>query len=142
MRLVVLRTIFTDDVTGGVILADDDFIGYSLEDRTRPPDQKIDGRTSIPAGKYTLILSMSKRFGRVMPELLSVPGFVGVRIHGGNSVEDTRGCVLAAAKRNGKEHIYQSIETKITGLIKKDIESTIEIINTLDGRTYLCTRLG
>lgn len=55
---------------------------------------KVYGKTAIPRGKYQLITSMSPRFGRILPEVLKVPGFTGIRIHGGNTAEDSAGCIL------------------------------------------------
>ena len=56
---------------------------------------KVYGKTAIPRGKYRLVTSMSPRFGRILPEVLKVPGFTGIRIHGGNTAEDSAGCILA-----------------------------------------------
>lgn len=55
---------------------------------------KVARVTAIPAGQYEVIVSRSVRFGRDLPEILSVPDFSGVRIHPGNTAEDTEGCIL------------------------------------------------
>lgn len=49
---------------------------------------------SIPIEKYQVILDYSNRFRRIMPHILNVHGFEGIRIHSGNSDLDTEGCVL------------------------------------------------
>jgi hypothetical protein len=67
---------------------------YVLEDMVRPKGIKIQGKTAIPTGKYRLVLSWSWRFKTIMPELLDVPNFSGVRIHVGNREEDSDGCLL------------------------------------------------
>ena len=42
---------------------------------------------------------MSERFGRIMPEIMGVPGYTGIRIHGGNTHRDTEGCPLLGRDR-------------------------------------------
>lgn len=67
---------------------------YVLEDVTRPPGVKVKHHTAIPAGRYQVVLSYSERFNKIMPLLLNVPGFEGIRIHTGNTDKDTSGCLL------------------------------------------------
>ncbi|WP_314815355.1 DUF5675 family protein [Hoylesella nanceiensis] len=61
--------------------------------------KKRKGITAIPTGKYDVILSFSPRFKRVLPLLLSVKGYEGVRIHAGNTAEDTEGCLLVGENK-------------------------------------------
>lgn len=55
---------------------------------------KIDGRTAIPAGTYEVRDTWSPRFGKMMLEVIGVPGFQGIRIHSGNTADDTEGCLI------------------------------------------------
>lgn len=55
---------------------------------------KIIGKTAIPTGRYRILITRSRRFGRWLPLLLNVKGFEGIRIHAGNKPEDTKGCIL------------------------------------------------
>ena len=86
----------------GQMFIDGKFFGHTLEDEDRYLESgggKVQNETAIPRGTYRVILSQSKRFGRVMPEVLDVPGFLGVRIHGGNVEAHSSGCPLLGAVR-------------------------------------------
>jgi hypothetical protein len=48
----------------------------------------------IPTGAYKIALIWSNKFHRVLPELVNVPNRTAIRIHRGNSVKDTKGCIL------------------------------------------------
>ncbi len=93
MDIQLLRKELTTESTIGEMLINGTFHCFTLEDvvRTGP---KIYGNTAIPEGKYQVIINMSNRFKREMPLLIGVPGFEGVRIHSGNTSEDTEGCIL------------------------------------------------
>lgn len=73
---------------------------WTVEDAVRekngvPVEQwKIKGQTAIPKGTYPLIVTFSNRFQKMLPLLVDVPGFSGVRIHAGNTEHDTEGCIL------------------------------------------------
>jgi len=95
MKVNVKRVQIDPDVTIGRLTVDGSpFECWTLEDPVRPDGVKIHGETAIPAGTYVVELTQSPRFKRVLPLLLNVANFVGVRIHTGNSVEDTHGCLL------------------------------------------------
>jgi len=64
-----------------------------------PDEGKVYGQTAIPAGKYELKMMHSPTFKRIMPYLCDVPGFSSVMIHPGNSVADTKGCILVGENR-------------------------------------------
>lgn len=94
----------TDSVTG-VLEVDSRSTCYTLEDAVLEQpgldvkEWKIPGKTAIPRGRYKVVMDFSNRFGRIMPHILDVPGFTGVRFHGGNTSEQTEGCVLLGEKR-------------------------------------------
>jgi hypothetical protein len=89
------------DRTLGVLLFDGIHFCHTLEDIVRPTGIKVNGETAIPAGIYRLSLENSPKFGKNCPSILGVPGFSGVRVHGGNGPKDTNGCPLVAFNRVG-----------------------------------------
>lgn len=102
----VIRVDGTDRRTIGIVLVDHVYLCYSLEDAIRPV--KIPGQSAIPAGRYRLAITHSARFGRKLPILVDVPGYAGIRIHPGNTHEDTAGCILVGLHRN-QDTIFESV---------------------------------
>lgn len=84
--------------TPGKFYINDVFFAYCLEDKERLV--KVAAKTAIPRGRYAVTLTMSNRFKRIMPLVLNVPNFEGVRIHGGNTDADTHGCPLIGKRRD------------------------------------------
>lgn len=110
LELLLDRDVRTRHSTIGVLYVDGKFECFTLEDVDRNltdamtedavKQQKIFGQTAIPEGRYKVVLSMSNRFKRLLPEVLGVKGFEGIRIHSGNTDKDTEGCVLVGQTRS------------------------------------------
>ena len=131
------------EYTPGVLYINDVRFCDTLEDFDRELTQsmtlyqikkvKVFGETAIPYGKYKVIVSHSPKFKKRLPLLLAVPGFAGIRIHGGRSITNTHGCVLVGINE-GTGYMTQSKEylEKLIQLIeeatKRKEQVFIEII--------------
>ena len=94
MKLKLYRKFLGNKYTIGKLFINNEYICDTLEDVVRPESVKVYGETAIPCGVYEIVLTMSPRFKKVLPLLLDVPHFEGVRIHTGNTEKDTEGCIL------------------------------------------------
>ena len=61
----------------------------------------------IKPGNYPVTYTYSVKFGRYLPLINNVIGHSGVRIHSGNTVYDTTGCILIGSDRE-KNHLISS----------------------------------
>lgn len=123
--LTLIRDTYNKGSTIGELYANGAFVGYTLEDALRVV--KIKHETAIPEGLYKVITSISTRFGKKMPQVLNVPNFRGIRIHGGNTDENTSGCPLLGLNRDD-ENIWDCSQ------VNKDL---IELIDQYE-ETFLC----
>ena len=58
---------------------------------------------AIPTGFYRLRVTMSPRFKIFLPIIDGVIGRSGIRIHAGNTIQDTEGCILVGKADVGDE---------------------------------------
>lgn len=98
MFLELRRYPSSDKCTHGDLYIDGIWECYTLEDVVR--DVKIQGQTAIPPGYYDIIINWSGRFQKYLPILLNVPYFEGIRIHPGNTADDTEGCILVGMSKD------------------------------------------
>ena len=105
MNIAIKRLYKSENSTIGEMTIDGKWECYTLEDVER--DVKIKSETAIPKGTYKVIINKSNRFKKLLPLLLNVPNFEGVRIHPGNSNHDTEGCILVGRTKS-KDFIGQS----------------------------------
>ena len=131
MNLQLIRDVFDEKFTLGRLSYNGVFFGFTCEDKDRRLEEginaKVYGDTAIPRGKYKLILSYSHHFQRITPQLFDVPGFEGVRIHGGNTAADTEGCPLLGRVRtdNGVANCAERNST-LVGIIQADEDAAID----------------
>ena len=94
--------------------------------------EKVYGKTCIPNGTYTVVLSYSNRFKRILPELLNVPHFLGIRMHAGNSSADSSGCVILGTKSKGDWVTASRVAfNKVYVLLQKAVANKEEITITI-----------
>ena len=73
---------------------------------------KLKNGCAIPEGRYPIVITYSPKFKKYLPLLLNVPKFSGIRIHAGNTVKDTKGCILVGENKkvgkliNSQNHVY------------------------------------
>lgn len=127
MILSLIRTEAQEDRTLGVLLIDGEHFCHVLEDKIRPGQSKVYGETAIPSGIYRVRLTMSTRLGRITPQIMDVPDFEGIRMHGGNTPADTLGCPLVAFRRIGNV-IQGTAEAELTKRIKAVGETCLIIV--------------
>lgn len=104
----------TQYATLGDFYINGQFLCHVLEDVVRDlgpnGEGKVMGATAIPAGTYKVDITFSQRFQRELPILLDVPFFTGIRIHKGNTSENTHGCLLVGMDIGGEDLITHSTE--------------------------------
>ena len=94
MKIRLDRKEYGDTSTLGDLYVDGNWEAVSLEDQIQPNGVKVYGQTCIPDGTYSVVITPSPKFKRNLPLLVDVPGFDGIRIHPGNTPDDTSGCLL------------------------------------------------
>lgn len=103
MELTLNRIFLGTVATIGELWVNNSHLTDTLEDRVRPEGEKVYGQTAIPEGTYEVKLTYSPRFKKILPEILNVPNFSGIRIHKGNQSSKTEGCVLVGTWDGKKE---------------------------------------
>ena len=123
--LTLVRYTRTDEAILGSLYLNGAFICYTLENAAK----------AIPCGMYTVQNSKSPKFKRELPLLHNarVPSSRGIRIHRGNTANDSQGCVLVGMTREvhllGGSKLKESkaAETMVTMLCRN--ESNLVIVD-------------
>jgi hypothetical protein len=137
MRLKLERMSCGPVCSIGTLSVNGNYECFTLEDVRRETDEpvekwKIPGKTAIPEGVYNVVVTPSQRFKRDLPLLENVPGFSGVRIHSGNTAEDTEGCILVGTVKAHDSVLnsrlaFEQLYKKITEAISSGETVTLEI---------------
>ena len=137
MELILIRKHFGEKYTIGRLLLNQERICETLEDVVRDlkdinhdgdfddeGEGKVYGKTAIPCGRYKIVVNISKKLKRRLPLLIGVPGFEGIRIHGGKNETWTEGCILVGENKiKGQLINYGYWETKITQMLDEAVKN-------------------
>lgn len=137
MILTLKRRFKGPNYTIGTLSIDGEWFSDTLEDPDRDLNQngkfdngefKVYGNTCIPYGKYKIVLNYSNKFKRVLPLLLDVPNFEGIRIHRGNTPKDTLGCILVGENKIKGQVINSTIyEQTLISILQSEIKTNREV---------------
>lgn len=125
MKLTLTRIAKRADYTIGRL---EDENGVKICDTLEPTwrnykggELKVPRKSAVPEGTYPVVVTKSKKFGKYLPLLVGVPGFEGVRIHSGNTVNDTEGCILVGQNLvKGKVLLSRLTLEKLMRLIENE----------------------
>lgn len=107
MELYLNRTDKRETRTNGDLYCEFVFLMHTLEDAVREvagkpvSDWKVSGKTAIPSGRYRITLESSPKFGPETITINNVPGFSYIRMHSGNTEEDSEGCPILGYELDG-----------------------------------------
>ena len=138
MKIELVRIAFKDTYTIGKLYVDGKYFSDVLEDVDRGLDssmteseilkKKVKGQTAIPTGHYVINITYSPKYRRMMPLLLDVKGFSGIRIHSGNTAKDTEGCLIVGKnKQVGKVLESRDTYKRLFEMMEGQEEITIDI---------------
>lgn len=144
MEIVVKRIALRDTYTIGKLYINGVYLCDTLEDRVRDlqKEPKVYGKTAIPYGRYEVTMKVqSPKYSQrasyawckgYLPRLLNVPHFEGILIHGGNSAEDSCGCVLVGENKV-KGKVINSMATlkRLVPILKRASDSGEKIWITI-----------
>lgn len=119
---MILKRIKTyGDTTFGILTDDVGGFYFTLEKTSK----------MVPAGVHNINVCRSERFKRDLPLVFSasVSAARGIRIHSGNSVNDTDGCILVGNTCDLSEKTIGKSSAALTQLMKNCKNTTIEVFD-------------
>lgn len=108
MKLSLFRKWKKANYTIGKLKIDSEYFCDTLEPPVRnlvdynhdgdfndPGEGKVYGNTAVMPETYEIKMTMFESLGKKMPLLIGTKGFTGVFIHAGETVKNTKACILA-----------------------------------------------
>jgi hypothetical protein len=122
LKLVLQRKSPINQALPGSLSIDGKFFCYTLERTT----------VSIASGVYSVEMTDSPEFHRPLPLINGVKGRSALRIHPGNGIDDTKGCILVGNQSNGttlgdSRAASDSLNERITAALDAGDNVIIEI---------------
>lgn len=139
MKIKLVRIALKDTYTIGKLYVDGVYFCDTIEDKDRGLDdsmtvseilkRKIKGQTAIPTGHYKIEITYSPKYKRMMPLILNVKGYSGIRIHSGNTAKDTEGCLIVGKNTKvGMVTDSRNTYQQLFGILQNQKDITIDII--------------
>ena len=115
--LILVREKATEKAVQGCLFLNDTFICYTLENAAK----------AIPTGGYNIENSKSPKFKRELPLLFNkaVPASRGIRIHVGNTVASSSGCVLVGMGRKGDKLTESQLAETMVTMLCRNVEKLV-----------------
>lgn len=141
MELKLIRIYLSNNYTIGKLYINDKYFCDTLEDKVRDTNKdgkfddgeiKIHGDTAIPYGTYKVIVNYSNHFQRNLPLLLNVPSFEGIRMHRGNTADDTEGCILLGENK---------VKGKVINSTPYEVTLTKELTNAQNNKEQITIKI-
>lgn len=142
----------TASYTIGRLYANSIVVSDTIEDKDRglldtmPVSQikakKIYGETAIPKGTYRVVGTVSpkfsnrvwaKKYNGIVPEIIGVKGFSGIRIHPANTAQELLGCIAPGQNKvkgkviNSTAAFYKFMDNWFMPALKNNLPITITI---------------
>ena len=116
-QLTLIRDVKGDKAIFGKLYFNGGIVCYTLENASK----------AIPTGLYMVQNSKSPKFKRELPLVFNavVSSSRGIRIHSGNTVKDSQGCILVGMGRYVKKYFITEsalAETMVTMLCRNVTE--------------------
>jgi len=114
-NIFVIKLDQTENSTVSKLWVDDKFMGFIIEDGEH--ENKIHGSTRIPSGHYELVKDYTTRFKYQYGycwHVRDVPGFSEIKIHKGNYIRDTEGCLLPNTQIGFTGRDWYGVNSKYT----------------------------
>ena len=142
MLIKLHRRYLGETYTIGSLYVNGTYLCDTIEDKVRdfnkdgdlldPGEKKVYAETAIPYGTYNIELSRSPKFRRILPMILNVKHFTGIRIHRGNTARDSAGCILPGEnKRKGMVINSTKYEVTIIWMMEEAVSRGEEIKITI-----------